>query len=100
MVGGTEPYAPLEKAIEILSTDKDMKQGDILILTDGAFDKAPDNFLEELQKAREKPGLRLTAVVIDTGAGEAGFADKVLLIKDLVEEKDKLADAITSVLYI
>jgi uncharacterized protein with von Willebrand factor type A (vWA) domain len=96
--GGTEPYGPLEKAIEILSTDKNMKQGDILILTDGAFDKAPDNFLEELQKAREKPGLRLTAVVIDTGAGEAGFADKVLLVNDLMAEKEKLADAITSVL--
>jgi uncharacterized protein with von Willebrand factor type A (vWA) domain len=96
--GGTEPYGPLEKAIEILTTDENMKQGDILILTDGAFIKASDSFLEGLQKAREKPGLRLTAVVIDTSPGEASFADKVILVKDLLEEKEKLADAISSVL--
>jgi len=96
--GGTEPYQPLEKAIQIIEEDKSMKNGDVLIITDGAFGKAQEEFLEKLRKAREKPGLRMTAVVIHSDAGEAGFADKVIPVMDLVEERDKLNEAVAGVL--
>jgi uncharacterized protein with von Willebrand factor type A (vWA) domain len=92
--GGTEPYAPLEAAIGLVQEDPSLQGGDILILTDGAFGTPPAAFLESLTEARDDPGLKLVAVVIGGHPRQAGFADKVILVADLFEDRERLAEAI------
>jgi len=96
--GGTEPYAPLKEAIQLIKDDPSMKSGDILCLTDGAFGSPPDDFLELLNQAREDPGLKVVAVVINGRPGQADFADKVVMVSDIFRDKEKLADAIAPLL--
>jgi len=91
---GTEPYDPLTKAVELVRTDPSMKEGDILIITDGAFGPPPAPFLELLSEAREEPGLKVVAVVVRGHPGQAEFADEVVLVEDLVGERERLAGAI------
>jgi uncharacterized protein with von Willebrand factor type A (vWA) domain len=81
---GTEPYGPLE--------------GDILIITDGAFGAPPESFLELLAEAREEPGLKVVAVLVRGKSSRADFADKVVLLQDLVQERDRLAEAVAPLL--
>lgn len=96
--GGTEPYAPLTKAIEIIKTDPDFKKGYVLMLTDGAFSPPPPSFLKVLNEAREDPGLELYTVVIGCQPGEAeSFSDKVIMLSG-AGEKDKLIQIMTPVL--
>lgn len=75
-----------------------MKAGDILCITDGQFGPPPEGFLELLDEAREEPGLRLVTVIINGRAGQADFADDVVLISDIVRERDRLAAAISPIL--
>lgn len=96
--GGTEPYAPLRKAIEIIRSDPEMKRGDILITTDGEFGSAPPQFLKELDEARKEPGLKLAALVIASRPGAADFADSVRMVSDLMTDREKLAEALGDVL--
>jgi uncharacterized protein with von Willebrand factor type A (vWA) domain len=94
--GGTEPYAPLEAAIGLIRQDPSLREGDILIITDGAFGAPPEGFVENLIEARDDPGLKLAAVVIGGHPGQAGFADKVILVADLFEDRERLAEAIAA----
>jgi hypothetical protein len=87
-------YAPLEAAIGLVQEDPSLQEGDILILTDGAFGAPPAGFLESLTEARDDPGLKLAVVVIGGHPGQAGFADKVILVSDLFEERERLGEAI------
>ena len=93
---GTEPYAPLSEAIRLIQSDPSLKQGDLLILTDGAFGPPPEEFREVQAAARNAPGLRVVAVVVGREAGLADFADRVVLIHDLIRDRDRdrLAQAI------
>jgi uncharacterized protein with von Willebrand factor type A (vWA) domain len=95
---GTEPYAPLQAAIELIRTDSSLKAGDILCLTDGAFDQPSEDFLRHLADARRDPGLKVVAVVINGRAGQADFADKVVMVSDLVRDRDRLAEALAPIL--
>ncbi len=96
--GGTEPYGALACAIELVREDPSLKEGDLLILTDGSFGPPPDGFLERLDEARREPGLKVVAVVVREDPGQAGFADKVVLLSDLFGERERLADAIAPLL--
>ena len=96
--GGTEPYAPLTAAIQLIREDPSLREGDILAITDGDFGEPPEEFLRELEEAREKPGLKVVAVVINGNPGQAAFADKVVMIGDIVRERERLAEAIAPLL--
>ena len=96
--GGTEPYAPLQAAIGLVQEDTSLREGDILIITDGTFGAPPAEFLERLAKGRDDPGLKVVAVVIKGHPGQAGFADKVILISDLFEDRERLAVAVGALL--
>ena len=95
---GTEPYGPLTAAIELIREDPSMKTGDILCITDGQFGRPPEEFLKLLEEAREEPGLKLVTVVINGRPGQAEFADKVVMISDIVRERERLAEAISPLL--
>jgi uncharacterized protein with von Willebrand factor type A (vWA) domain len=96
--GGTEPYGPLQAAIDLIRQDPSLRAGDILCITDGQFGRPPEKFLELLAEARTQPGLKLFTVVINGGPGQAGFSDKVVMISDIVRERERLADAIAPLL--
>jgi len=96
--GGTEPYGPLRTAIELIRQDPSLRAGDILCITDGQFGPPPEKFLELLAEARAQPGLKLVTVVINGRPGQAGFSDKVVMIGDIVRERERLADAIAPLL--
>lgn len=95
---GTEPYEPLKAAIRLIKDDPSLKAGDILCLTDGAFGAPAQDFLQLLEQARREPGLKVVAVVINGRPGQAGFADKVVMVNDIVRERDRLAQAIAPLL--
>lgn len=96
--GGTEPYAPLTKAIEIIKADPDFKKGYILMLTDGEFSTPPPAFLKSLEEARKDPGLEIYTVVIGAHPGAAdSFSDKVIMLSGAAE-KDKLIQIVAPVL--
>jgi uncharacterized protein with von Willebrand factor type A (vWA) domain len=96
--GGTEPYAPLQAAIELVKEDSSLREGDLLLITDGTFAAPPVGFLECLTEAREEPGLKLVAVVVKAESGQAGFADKVVRVSDLFEDRERLGEAIGALL--
>jgi len=96
--GGTEPYAPLEAAIGLIRQDPSLREADLLIITDGAFGAPPEGFLDRLAEARDDPGLKLVAVVIKGHPGHPDFADKVVLVSDLFEDRERLAEAIGALL--
>jgi uncharacterized protein with von Willebrand factor type A (vWA) domain len=62
--GGTEPYQPLEKALQIIQEDESMQKADILFLTDGEFANPPDEFLRDLKRVRKEIGLSLVSLVL------------------------------------
>lgn len=82
----------------MIKEDESLREGDVLCLTDGQFGRPPDEFLELLEEAREDPGLRVVAVVINGRKGQADFADKVIMIGDIFRERERLAEAISAVL--
>lgn len=96
--GGTDPYGALRAAIELIREDPSLREGDILAITDGQFGQPPDDFLRELERARKEPGLKLIVVVINGRPGQADFADKVVMISDIVRERERLAEAIAPLL--
>jgi uncharacterized protein with von Willebrand factor type A (vWA) domain len=96
--GGTEPYGPLTAAMQLIREDPSLREGDILAITDGEFGQPPGTFLDELALARKEPGLKLIAVVINGHPGQADFADKVVMVSDIVRERERLAEAIAPLL--
>ncbi len=77
--GGTEPYLPLEAALEIIQTDESMQKADILFLTDGEFASPPDDFLQNLAKARKDIGVSLVSLVLFASNNQCElFSDRVV----------------------
>ena len=77
--GGTEPYQPLEAALEIINTDESMQKADVLFLTDGEFASPPDEFLENLSKARKDIGVSLVSLVLFASNQQCElFSDRVV----------------------
>ncbi|MFO7943471.1 MAG: VWA domain-containing protein [Anaerolineales bacterium] len=62
--GGTEPYAPLEEALEIIRDDDSLQKADVLFLTDGKFREPPEPFLRELERVREDVGVSLVSLLL------------------------------------
>jgi hypothetical protein len=42
--------------------------------------------------------LKLVAVVVKAESGQAGFADKVVRVSDLFEDRERLAEAVAALL--
>lgn len=77
--GGTEPYAPLEEALEIIRTDPDLNRADVLLLTDGSFQPPPERFLRNLDQLREEIGVSLVTLLIFASNPHCeAFSDRVI----------------------
>jgi len=84
--GGTEPYAPMLKAMEIIESAPTFREGCILVITDGSFGNPPPEFLDRLNLLREEPGLQVIAIVVASAPGRADdFADHVYVVNDLTD---------------
>ena len=82
--GGTDPYPPLQWAVDRILEKQDMKKAGILIITDGEFDFPPDDFMEKLRAARENPGVMIHSIVIGCEPyGLKEFADRIVTVEDL-----------------
>lgn len=77
--GGTEPYAPLEEALEIIRTDTDLNKADVLLLTDGSFRPPPKEFLRNLDQTRKDIGVSLVSLLIFASNPHCEeFSDRVI----------------------
>jgi uncharacterized protein with von Willebrand factor type A (vWA) domain len=95
--GGTEPYLPLLKAVELIAGG-DLR-ADILIITDGAFDEPPEDFMKRVAEAKQQHPLRLVAVLVGSDDEQAqAFADKVITVADLFEGREQLRTAVADVI--
>lgn len=92
---GTEPYGPLAAALNLVREDAGCARADILLLTDGELPPPPAGFLEDLEQARQDPGLQLVTVVVGADPSGASFADRVVAVGDLMAERDRLAEALS-----
>lgn len=88
--GGTEPYKPLEKAMDTILENQDFKKAGILIITDGEFFEPPKTFMEKLEKAKKNPGVYISAICLGssdyfgrTGGELKRFANTVVNISDI-----------------
>lgn len=88
--GGTEPYEPLEKAMEVILQNQDFKKAGILIITDGEFFEPPETFMEKLEKAKQNPGIYISGICLGTSDyyGRNGgylrqFANTVVSVGDI-----------------
>ena len=77
--GGTEPYAPLEEALDIICTDPDLLKADILLLTDGSFRPPPEEFLRKLEQTRKDIGVSLVSLLLFASNPHCEeFSDRVI----------------------
>lgn len=85
--GGTEWEPPLKAAIDCIQKQKQFKQADIVIVTDGQCDVGK-SFVNQLLNQKDRLGFTLYGVLI----GEVGekqmekFCDRVWAVKDLMAE--------------
>ncbi|MEL6178091.1 MAG: VWA domain-containing protein [Myxococcota bacterium] len=95
--GGTDFEAPLNKALELLETQAQLKGGDIVFVTDGAASISPA-WLKQFNAARTRLEFSVYAVLVDTGRriGQelrtdtvARFADRVTSVSQLTAEAVK-----------
>jgi uncharacterized protein with von Willebrand factor type A (vWA) domain len=88
--GGTEYVAPLARGVEIVGEERDYRDADLLLVTDGECE-VPEPFLETFSAEKERLGFRLHSVLVGRRAalGElARYSDAVwALPEDLRSEK-------------
>lgn len=97
--GGTEPYAPLHRALELLETG-DLR-ADVLLITDEAFPSPPPAFLDRVQRIKARRPVRIVAVTIGAyaqGGAARDFADTVIALENLVKDKAAVGTALELVL--
>ena len=86
--GGTDFQTPIDAAIELLE-DKKLKRGDIVVITDGECQVAPE-WLSVLRERKEELKFSIFAVLVDVGSSElstlAQFSDRVSSVKKLTVE--------------
>jgi uncharacterized protein with von Willebrand factor type A (vWA) domain len=86
--GGTDFQAPIDAAVSLLE-DKKLKRGDVVVITDGECQVAPD-WLAQLQRRKEELKFSIFAVLVDVGSSElrtlAQFSDRVSSVKQLTVE--------------
>ena len=94
---GTEPYGPLSKALELIEAG-DLR-ADVLIITDDAFDEPSSEFLGHLKTVKQQHPLRIVAVVIGADGEQAQtFADKVIEMSDLLDDREQLRGAVAAII--
>ncbi len=77
--GGTEPYGPLEEALQIIRTDPDLNKADVLLLTDGSFRPPPESFLRILEQTQKEIGVSLVTLLIFASNPHCeAFSDRVI----------------------
>jgi uncharacterized protein with von Willebrand factor type A (vWA) domain len=83
--GGTDFQAPIDAAVSLLK-DKKLKRGDIVVITDGECQVAPE-WLADLRQRKDELKFSIFAVLVDMGSSEistlAQFSDRVSSVKQL-----------------
>ena len=86
--GGTDFQAPIDAAIELIS-DKKLKRADIVVITDGECQVAPE-WLTDLKRRKDDLQFSIFAVLVDLGSSElstlAQFSDRVSSVTKLTVE--------------
>ncbi|MBV8056521.1 MAG: VWA domain-containing protein, partial [Deltaproteobacteria bacterium] len=86
--GGTNFQTPIDAAVSLLE-DKKLKRGDIVVITDGECQVAPE-WLAALRRRKEELKFSIFAVLVDVGSSElstlAQFSDRVTSVKKLTVE--------------
>jgi uncharacterized protein with von Willebrand factor type A (vWA) domain len=86
--GGTDFQAPIDAAVSLLE-DKKLKRGDVVIITDGECQVAPE-WLAAMRRRKEELKFSIYAVLVDVGSSElstlAQFSDRVSSVKKLTVE--------------
>lgn len=86
--GGTDFQAPIDAAIELIE-DKQLKRGDIVVITDGECQVAPA-WLAELKRRKDEMQFSIFAVLVDVGSSDlstlAQFSDRVSSVTKLTVE--------------
>jgi uncharacterized protein with von Willebrand factor type A (vWA) domain len=87
--GGTDFQKPLDAALECLRSSR-YKKGDIVFITDGECQVAPD-WAQQFRKEKERLGFSLFSILIDVGPNSLGtlkeFSDKITSIKQLTGDE-------------
>jgi uncharacterized protein with von Willebrand factor type A (vWA) domain len=86
--GGTDFQAPIDAAIELIA-DKKLKRGDIVVITDGECQVAPE-WLADLKRRKDDLQFSIFAVLVDVGSNDlstlAQFSDRVSSVTKLTVE--------------
>src|SRR6266849_5790014 len=86
--GVTDFQTPIDAAIELLE-DRKLERGDIVVITDGECQVAPE-WLAGLRERKEELKFSIFAVLVDVGSSElstlAQFSDRVSSVKKLTVE--------------
>ena len=86
--GGTDFQAPIDAAIELIA-DKKLKRADIVVITDGECQVAPE-WLAELKRRKDELQFSIFAVLVDVGSSDlstlAQFSDRVSSVTKLTVE--------------
>jgi uncharacterized protein with von Willebrand factor type A (vWA) domain len=86
--GGTDFQAPIDAAVGLL-TDKRLKRGDIVVITDGECQVSRE-WLAALRERKDELDFSIYAVLVDVGSSElstlAQFSDRVSSVKQLTVE--------------
>jgi len=89
--GGTDFEAPLDAAVALLE-QKQLKRGDIVMITDGESRVSPE-WLERLRERKRELQFSIYSVLIDVGSSElstlAQVSDRVTSIKKLSAESTR-----------
>ncbi|MGC1677439.1 MAG: VWA domain-containing protein [Candidatus Binataceae bacterium] len=93
--GGTDFQQPLDAAVALLEERK-LKRGDIVIITDGESQVAPE-WLAHLKERKEALQFSIFGVLVDVGSSEMSslrqFADRITSVK-------KLSDSATREIFV
>lgn len=86
--GGTDFQAPIDAAVQLLE-DKKLKRGDIVVITDGECQVAPE-WLADLRRRKDELKFSIFAVLVDMGSSDVStltqFSDRVSSVKQLTVE--------------
>ena len=86
--GGTDFMAPLDAALEKLST-REMRRADVVLITDGEC-AVDAEWRDEFHRAKKKKNFSLYAILIDRGSARSDtvedLADRISRISELTED--------------
>ncbi|HEY6394404.1 MAG TPA: VWA domain-containing protein, partial [Candidatus Binataceae bacterium] len=89
--GGTDFEKPIDAAVELLS-EKGLKRGDIVIITDGES-QVSTGWLDALRRRKKVLQFMIFAVLVDVGSAEtsslAQFSDRITSVKKLNTESTR-----------